>query len=196
MARVPRPEVQAFIQINKEEKAAGKKMPWKDRYALILEHFPIADRLDWKEALRDVDLYGRVLKDILRMDQANEEWAGPGPRPVLDQQRARERLRQFMGDDYSYLPFREAFDVLAGDRSIRHLANKIGFGAHNTWNLKNGHKEPDLYTLEVIAKAFNKDPSYFVEYRIAYVLGALGDQMSTNPEMTVDLYRKLRGKNK
>lgn len=194
MARTStRPELQPFIELNEKEKREGKKTPWKERYALIKTHFPIVAQIDWRKAfIADDDLYGRVWRDILRVDQANEVNAGQGPRPALDPQRARERLRQLMGNDYSHLPFDEAFSVLAGDRSIRNLARKIGMSVSATWNLKNGHKEPDLYDLELIAKSFGKEPSYFLEYRMAYIIGAMADQMMLAPEMTVDMYRELR----
>lgn len=189
-----RPELQPFIELNEKEKAAGKKLPWKERYSIIREHFPVVDQIDWVKAFKDTDLYGRLWRDILRVDQANEENAGQGPRPALDPARARERLRQLMGEDYSYLPFQESFTILAGDRSVRHLASKVGLGRHLTWNLKNGISEPDLYTMEIVARAFGKDPSYFLEYRIAFVIGAMASRMEQAPEMTVDMYRELRMK--
>ena len=205
MARTtPRPELEPFIELNKREKAkkaAGIKIStleaWRERYVLIKAHFPIVEQIDWMKAFNDKELYGRLWKDILRVDQQelDEENSGQGPRP-LDPKRAKERLRQLQGDDYSYLPFHEAFTNLAGKRSIRHLASKIGLGKHVTWNFKNGVKEPDLYTLEQIARAFGKDPSYFLEYRLAYIVGAIASRMELAPEMTVDMYRELRQQTK
>lgn len=193
MARpTQRRELEPFNELNEKEKSAGKKMPWKERYEVIRAHFPVVDQIDWMKAFQDTDLYGRLWRDILRVDQVNEANAGQGPRPALDPKRARERLRQLMGEDYTYLPFQESFTILAGNRSVRHLASKAGLGKHFVWNLKNGVTQPDLYTLEVIAKAFGKDPSYFLEYRIAYVIGAMASRMEKAPEMTVDMYRELR----
>lgn len=192
MARTSRPELAVFIELNQLEKSTGHKTPWKDRYALIVHHFPMAERIDWRKAFRDLDLYGRLLRDILENDQKTE--ARPGPRPSFDHGLARDRLRQFAGDDFTQLPFVQAFRVLAGNRSIRHLETKLDMTRGVVWKLKAGLKEPDLYTMERVAKAFHKDPSYFVEYRIAYIMGALGDQMEQAPEMTVDLYRRLQRK--
>lgn len=190
MGRTVRAELQPFIELNAQEKAEGIKIPWKERYGLICAHFPSAERLDWRLAFKDIDVWGRVIYDMLWQDQ-KEEWDGKGPRPSFDLQRGREKLRQWMGNDYAYGPFIEAFGTLAADRSYRHLASKLGMSAHYVWKLKNGTSTPDLYTLEKIARAFRKDPSYFREYRIAYVLGAIGDQMDMAPEISVDLYRKI-----
>lgn len=197
MARTPRPELAVFHELNAKEKATGIKTPWKDRYALIREYFPVAVRFDWRKAFQDYDdpLYGRIIRDILEHDQKalNKE------RQPFDPDQAKARLRQLSGDDYTSLPFVEAFGVLAGKRSIRHIQTKfencgLDVSRGTVWKLKNGLKEPDLYTLEKIAEAFNKHPSYFVEYRIYYILGALGDQMDMAPELTVDLYRRLQRK--
>ena len=191
MGRTSRPDLAVFNELNDSERASGVKTPWKLRYELIKEHFPIAERIDWRKAFQDLDLYGRLIRDILENDQkANAK----GPRSGFNQEEARARFRQFAGDDYTQLPFVEAFRILAGPRSIRHLQYKLNMKRNSVWKLKAGIKEPDLYTIEQVAKAFNKDPSYFVEYRVAVILGALGDQMSMAPEMTVDLYRRIQRK--
>lgn len=179
MARTARPELVPFVELNAEEKAAGEKFPWK-RSDLITAHFPNATKMDWHVAFQDPDLWGRFLKDI------------HGGSKDETPQRARERLRQLTGNDYSYDPFIVAFKTLAGSRSVRHLATKLNLSTQITWKLKKGIKAPDLPLMEHIAAAFGKHPSYFVEYRIAEILAALGDQMEMAPEMSVDLYRKLR----
>ncbi len=179
-----RPELVPFIELNAEEKALGEKMPWK-RDLLIHKQFPSVARLNWRQALsQDDTLWGKLLKDLL------------DPKIIAgeDQRRTKERLRQMTGNDYSHLPFTDAFRTLAGSRSIRHLATKLKLGQHIIFDLKSGAKQPDIKMLEQIARGFGKDPSYFVEYRISYILGALGDQMESAPEMSVDLYRKIRKK--
>lgn len=180
MARTVRPELVPFQEYN----AAKKEETWEERYALIREHFPRAVKLDWHVAFRDMDLWGRFVKDLLGKPEKDE-----------NPQQTRERLRRLMGNDYSYDPFPVAFNTLAGKRSLRHLASKLDVGSHRRiGHLKNGVVKPDLATIEKIAYGFGKDPSYFIEYRISYVLGALGDQMEMNPEMSVDLFRRLKKK--
>lgn len=166
------------------------KVPWAKRLELIQEQFPTSLRLDWHQAFEDVDLFGRILRDILKVDQS--EPGRSGPRPVLDRKKAQQRLRQFMGRDFSEFPFQEAFRTLAAGRSVRQLATKTGIDRNMIQKLLTGQKDPDLYFLEEIAKAFDKHPSYFLEYRMAFVIGALSEKMAASPEITVDLYKRLR----
>lgn len=180
MPKVVREEIKPFIELNAKEKAEGKKVPWAERYALIKEAFPSVERLSWKRALADPQVWVKLVKDLAGKDEKSRA-------------EVRTRVRQLMGDDYTQLPFRESFEALAGNRSIRHLATKTGLGPKHIFNLKHGYKEPDLYLLEQIAKAFNKHPSYFLEYRILIILGAVADQMEMAPEISVDLYRRLHG---
>lgn len=191
MTKPAKKDLSTFHNLNAQEKETGKKVPWKERYELILKEFPSVEAVQWERAFRDIDLWGRVIKDILRVDQSAETRTGPGPRPVLDEEHSRDRLRQLMGEDFSYAPFRETFQWLAANRSLRHLATKIGISYVMIHRLLTGERQPDLWQMEQIAKAFNKEPSYFVEYRTSYILGALASQLDKSPETSVDLYKKL-----
>lgn len=168
-----------------------KKVPWEERRALINQEFPSTVKLDWYRAFEDIDLFGRILRDILKIEQARP--GRSGPRPVLDRETAQVRLRQMMGQDFTELDFTEAVYVLSGGVSQRELAAKVGLDRNLLQRIFSGKRVPDLYTMEVFAEYFGKDPSYFLEYRMAYVLSALGEKMSSAPEMTIDLYKRLTG---
>jgi hypothetical protein len=158
--------------------------------AMIGEKFPSTVEMDWSRAFQnDIELFGRVLRDILKVDQTVP--GRSGPRPVLNKAEATGRLRQFMGVDYSELPFQESFRALAHGKSIRNIAAFTGLDRNLVHKLLNG-KAPDLYTMEVVATSFKKDPSYFLEYRVAYILGALQGRLEASPEMSVDIYRKFQ----
>lgn len=165
------------------------KVSWEERSNLIQEEFPSTVHLDWAKAFEDIDLLGRILRDILKIDQSKP--GRSGPRPALDRRMAENRLRQFLGADHTYLDFKDAFRVLADGKSHRHLAAKIGLDRNLIQKLMAGTKYPDVRTMEIVADAFDKDPSYFLEYRVAYVLGALAKQMQKAPEITVDLYKRI-----
>lgn len=166
------------------------KMPWPERMALINEQFPSTVKLEWQRAFNDIELFGRVLRDILKVDQTVP--GRSGPRPVLNQHEAMARLRQFMRVDYSELEFRDSFRVLSTGKSIRGIAAMTGLDRNMVHKLLSGSRQPDLYAMEAVARAFKKDPSYFTEYRMAYVLGALRDRMEHSPEITIDLYKRLQ----
>jgi transcriptional regulator with XRE-family HTH domain len=59
--------------------------------------------------------------------------------------------------------------------------------------LLNGTVQPSLETMEKIAKAFRKDPSYFVEYRVAFVLISIDKYLSDSPETATVWYHKMKG---
>lgn len=170
------------------------KMSWGERKQLISEQFPSVDQLDWVEAFNDVELFGRLLRDILKFDQS--EPGRSGPRPVLDRKVAEKRLRQFMRIDHSELPFKDSLAALAGNRSIRHLATNTGIHRNTIQRLLAGTKEPTIPLMEQIAKGMGKEPSYFLEYRIAYILAAMESRMMSSPEIVGDLYNRLRPRNK
>lgn len=167
-----------------------KKVPWKERYKIIGEYFPRAVKLDWHEAFRDVELWGNLLQDLIKLDDTKP--GRSGPRPIVPREIAEQRLKQMLRTDFSDLEFRDAFDVLREKRSIRSIAAKTGLDRNMVQRLLSGEKEPDLQLMEQIAIAFKKQPAYFLEWRTAYVLGALESRMMTSPEMTTDLYRRLR----
>lgn len=184
------PRLAVFVELNAKGK---KKAPWQERVALVNEVFPSFVRLDWHKAFaQDVELWGEFIEDILKLDQA--EPGRSGPRPNLDRGPALARLREYMGDDYSEQPFPDALLVLAGsNNSVRAIAYKTGLLRSFVHRLLVGERVVDMVTVERIAKAYKKDPGYFLEYRVACVLAALGDRLVISPETTVGLYRRLKG---
>lgn len=174
-------------------KASEEKMPWTKRVELIKQQFPSTVRLDWNEVFRqDPAVLGRIINDILKADQA--EPGRPGKRPALDVAAAEERWRQMSGEDYTMLPFDRAFTILKGDRSIRHVAHKVGLDKTLVWGLLNGDKRPNPEIMEKVAAGFKKHPSYFLEYRIDYILGVLFHKLQSSPESTVVFFKKTQGR--
>lgn len=170
-----------------------EKMPWGKRVELIKQQFPSTVYLDWNEVFRqDPAILGRIINDILKADQA--EPGRPGKRPALDIEAAEQRYRQMVGDDYTMLPFDRAFTILKGDRSIRHLAHKVGLDKTLVWGLLNNDKRPNPEIMEKVAAAFKKHPSYFVEYRVDYILGVLFHQLTRSPESSVVFFNKVQGR--
>lgn len=173
------------------KRGVGRKMTWADRKKLIEQEFPSTKSLDWKRAFdADIDLFGRIIRDILKI--GDNQPGRPGPRPQLDEETAAQRFRELMGDDYTVLPFADAFRALAGDRSIRHVATKTGLDRNAVDRLMKGTIQPDAYQMEKVAAGFGRDPSYFLEYRMLFISAALLDKMASSPESTVGLYRKIQ----
>lgn len=172
------------------EELNQKKIPWDQRVQIIKRRFPAIDRLNWDAAFKqDPTLFGRVINDILKVDAA--EPGKPGKRPAIDPKDAEQRLRQLLGEDFTTLPFAEAFSVLCAERSIRSIANKTDLNRNTVHYLKQGGT-PSAEAMEKVAKAFKKKPEFFLEYRLSYITAVLYTRLDNNPESTINLYRRVR----
>lgn len=187
--KIPDPRLAVFLELNSEK----KKAPWQRRIKLVEDAFPSFRKLDWRKAFdSDERLWGAVLREILKDEQ--REPGRSGPRPNLVRDPALAKLREYQGDDYNEHAFPAAMRELAGmNSSVRSIARKTGLPPTFVHRLMAGERVIDVVTLEQIAKSYKKDPGYFLEYRVSFVLAALGDKLATLPEATVGLYRRLRG---
>lgn len=180
------------LALFEQRNVKGKRMSWDDRRKLIKLHFPTVDSLDWKTAFdNDIDTFAWVIRDILKAD--NAEPSRSGPKPAVDLKSGAARLRQLMGEDYSDLPFDEAFQILAGPRSLSALAAKTGISRSQVRRLLTGERLPTAYEMGQVAKAFKKEPGYFLEYRNEVILTALAEKLDSNSEVSVKFYRQLMG---
>lgn len=169
---------------------SGRKVKWDERVELIKKEFPSVVNLDWGKVFSaDPGVMGRLVNDILKVDLADP--GRPGKRPSIEEGAASNRLRQLQGDDYTVLPFCDAFRILAGERSSRGLANRLDTSHTVVNRLLRGLDSPSASIMEKAAKIFKKDPSYFVEYRLLYVIGIMYRKLETNPEATVGFYKKI-----
>lgn len=195
MMVVPTPEheprtikerLEPFKEINE------KKVPWDQRIELIKKQFPSVAALDWRKVFgEDPALMGRIINDIIKVDAAQP--GKPGKRPAVDPETAQQRLRQMCGEDYTALPFKDSFKALAANRSIRGIAHKTKLDRNYVHRLLNGQAIPTGDVMAQVARAFGKDPSYFAEYRVAYIFAVLFHKLEQTPEASVAFYRKMRG---
>jgi plasmid maintenance system antidote protein VapI len=167
----------------------GRRLTWDERVELIFEHFPSARNPDWNTILSDIDTLGEVVRDILRLEQATPGKSGPRPAPEIAA--GMKSVRRWRGEDHSILPFAEAFGVLARGYSFTHLARKVRLSRSRVYRLLKGEGDPTPHEIDLIARAFGKEPSYFLEFRMAYVLAALAARLEQAPEATIPLYRKV-----
>lgn len=176
-----------FEEINEAE----VKVPWQQRMTLIQDVFPSTAYLDWKKLFdQDPGILGDLVNDIIKADQA--EPGRPGKRAAVEPGVAKDRLRMMMGEDYALDPFPEAFKRLVGGRSLRHVAAKTNLHRNTVMRYLQGKLLPNVEQLEAIAEAFGKDPSYFLEYRIAWITALVKWRLQSQPESTVLFYRKIR----
>jgi Helix-turn-helix len=177
-----------FAEDNVNWKALRKRVPWEQRIKMIHEEFPATRDPAWNQILQNPDIFARILRDVLKVDQI--EAGRAGPRPNLDVERGMRTWNEFRGD-YSELPFVDAFRVLVKDNSQRTIARKTGISKTRILRLQQGDDRPNMDDLRVIAEAYNKKPAYFVEYRAEYIIAAVATRLQDEHELTAVLYRKL-----
>lgn len=165
---------------------------WDETVARVHTEFPSTRDLDWRQALKDPDILGRLLHDVLRTHSLNRPLRrGHREVPWSNRREGLDLLRQLRGEDYSVLPFVEEFRFLAVNRSTRALANKVGLSRTQIQRFLTGAVAPNAYELEVIAAAFGKSPFYFREYRTAHVVALVAKELDKAPERTIGIVRHL-----
>lgn len=188
------------VRLAKEEKLSvfrgdngkSRKMPTEERDDLLAEKFPSILNLDWEKALaNDTDLFARIMRDIIKLDQPRQS-GKHGPRPnVMDIDKGMASFRQLIGEDFSNLPFNETFAMLTRSYSVRQIARKARMSPTEVQRLRLGRRGPTMFDMKSIAEGFNKHPSFFVEYRRNYIIEQLSDRLLDEPERITAYYQKM-----
>jgi hypothetical protein len=184
-----RRDLSIFDQDNARWRAQKKRVPWEERLRLIEQEFPGALKVDFNVVLRDNDIFARVLKDILKVDQIEPGRAGP--RPNLDYDRGMQTWKEMTGQDFSDQPFYQAFQQLSRGDSFTIMARKTLISRSRVYKLWQGYIGPTVDDLRTVAIAYGKKPAFFAEYRTEYILAALAARLTKEAEMTIPLYLKL-----
>ena len=170
------------------------KKTWSEAVAEIHQKHPEVNTLNWKPVfLTDPALLGRVISDMLKMDLS--ESSRPGKQSKVDPEEARRRMRRYGRDDYTMLPFSESVSLLKGDLSVRAYADKCGMHYSRLYTLLCDRGVPSLEEMQKVAKAHGKDPSFFLEYRIATIFACMAAGYREYPESTVPAYLKVTNAN-
>jgi len=166
------------------------KQTWDERFEIIAKEFPDTRNFNWESAVfNDTDLFTSLLGDVIRSGRTSKR---PGKRPALSRKEAEGRLNQLAAEDHSELEFQDAFRVMCGKRSIRHIANKTGLDRNMVHGLMTGKKYPTFALMEQIADAFDRDPSFFLEYRIGYILSRMNTFLFRSPDTASLWYKKFK----
>lgn len=174
------------------EDGKARKMPTGERDDLLAEKFPSILSLDWEKALaNDTNLFARIMRDIIKLDQPRES-GKHGPRPnVMDIDKGMASFRQLIGEDFSNLPFDETFAIMTRGNSVRQIARKAKLSPTEVQRLRLGRRRPTMFDMRAIAEGFNKHPSFFVEYRRNYIVEQLSDRLLDEPERITAYYQKM-----
>lgn len=164
---------------------------WQERYNSLVGTFPSLNRTDWGSAFReDPDIFTALLADLVKV---KNKQLNPGKkRPALSKREVLQELARLADADYSTLDFYQTFKILVGNRSIRSVSNRTGLGKSYVYQLLNKERTPSFETLEKIAKGFKKHPSYFLEWRVGFILYNLDKFLTASPEIAITWYNKTR----
>lgn len=178
-----------LVAVDEAARRKGRRLSWDERVAMIYDHFPGCKNPNWNVILSDMDTLGEVVRDILRLEQATPGKSGPRPSPEVRE--GMKSVRKMNGDDHTVLRFSEAFAMLGQGYSVRHLASKTGLSRSQIQRLMRGECDPTPQEISQVAKGFGKEPSFFVEFRSAVIMAALGARLELVPEATIGLYRRV-----
>jgi hypothetical protein len=163
------------------------RVPWESRLADVEHAYPSTTEA-WAPALHDYEMMGRIIRDILRVGSAPKR---RGQRPLPDADAGMIELRRLWGEDYSTLPFADTFRLLGGARSRTHMARKTGLARSRVHRLWSGEIVASGGEMEQIARAFDKTPGYFLEYRVGVVCAAIAEHLRRAPEASIGPARDL-----
>lgn len=165
---------------------------WEKRIDKIYNAYPNVMKVDWRQLFAtDPHILGDVINDIIRVTHADKKKGRRGKRANVERSKAESSLERLQDVDYSHDDFRSTLIRLKGDRSIRHFARVINMGTSKTQRLLEGAVAPTQQNMEQIASAFDKDPSFFLEYRIMFITSFVANILELYPESSVVQYGKL-----
>lgn len=128
-------------------------------------------KIDWASLFQgDPDLLDKVLAGVGRV----------GTRGTQSREVGSRRYISLNLEDFSEHPFRKAVKILLRGRSLNELGLELNLDA------------PTKDDIERAAEAFDRHPSYFIEYRINYVCAALAAFLEDHPETCSAWYIKAR----
>ncbi len=177
------------------------RVDWPARIAEVKDEYPSIDKLDWYEALGDYDLFGRLLRDILRIEPDDLAVHGGRRNDPLSRDEGLPVLQGLLGtqlsgqlgqaDAFSELPFTTAFSALRGAMSFKVLAEKVRISVGQLRRLANGTTSPTEAELAELATAFGKPAWYFAEYRVITVTKLVATHLERSPETSMAWFQQF-----
>jgi transcriptional regulator with XRE-family HTH domain len=165
---------------------------WEEKEKRIKERHPDALDVSWSRAMQvDPDLFARIVGDVVKSTASG---ARPGKRPSLEPNDAFAAYSKLAGQDFSDKDFHSSFRALTHGHSIRAVSRKTSLAPSYIFKLLNDKATPSYETMAKIASAFKKDPSYFLEYRVGFVLSTIDTFLCDSPETASAWFLKMKGK--
>lgn len=168
------------------------KLDWSETVERLYREVPEAENVNWEGLFRaDPTVLGSLVNDIIKVSVSKK--GRPGKRSANSEADVAADLLKLTNSDYADLAFPQALRMAMGRRSLRQTASLAGIDKMTVHRLLNGDGAPPTPAqMESLATALKKDPSYFVEYRAAYVCNALYRMLCANSDSAVIFYKKIK----
>jgi transcriptional regulator with XRE-family HTH domain len=168
----------------------SKKEAWAKKYQQIAKTYPNINVNSLTGKMVDEDMFIKIIGDVLKSERTVST---PGKRPGLSRADGLERLNKILERDFSDQKFPSAFRNLTAGKSVRAIQSKTGLSKSHVQRLLAEIDHPSVETLEKASAAFNKHPSYFLEYRIFKIMEYVNSFLMDNPETATTWYKKIWG---
>jgi hypothetical protein len=158
--------------------------------------------VDFFEAYPDV--LTKLLGDVYRVYKAEQAKKVGSGNPAGGRRRSQvngnlDELWSILTPRYSMEPFSISCKELMGEQSLRAFAARCGMDHRELSRYLRGTSgretsnryTPEVYWLERIALAADVHPAYFVEWRVATLVGILSDAMAKQPELSITAIKSL-----
>jgi transcriptional regulator with XRE-family HTH domain len=160
----------------------------------VIDEIPEVDSINWAALFKeDPVILGELVNDIIKLGVS--EKGRPGKRSASSMEEIAEDLKKLTGEDYTVESAQKALNrlMLKKGKSLQGVANGSGFSKQTIHRLSSGETSFRVEHLIGVAKAFKKHPSFFKEYRIAYICSALGKLIEITDDSSIIIFEKLRG---
>lgn len=137
-----------------------------------------------------------ILGDIYRETKAQEIRESQGKVPTGRRPRSingnMAELEAMVTPRYSMEPFGEAVRELIGERTLRAFALKVPMSHTTLMRMMRGEMRLERHRLEAIAAAGKVGPSFFMEWRLAYIQEAVEAVFVAKPNLSIRATRQLQ----
>ncbi len=163
----------------------SKKQELHEKITNLKNDMPELQEINWSKLIgNNPEILETIVSGIVKVDGQH--------RKVANADRSR-RINQMYSQEFSEKKFKDAFIILCGKDSLRITANKTNISYSHIFQLKSGNANPTIPMMESIASAYNRQPSYFLEYRIHFILESMSNFLSQNPEIATTWFGKAKG---
>lgn len=163
------------------------RVDWDAKALELSGDFPLVTEAGFLAKLRNPELMGPILRDLLRLQAVSRR--GKTAMPELGE--GVDQLTAMFGLAYDVRPFAVAFAALASPAANNTVARKVGLSKDRVQRLRAGTLAPTMDEIESIALAYGRQPTWFADYRRMLILRAVSQVLADSPERSALWIRQM-----